>query len=209
MKRAIQILLFALIIVLGYMLYESIMTPIRFNREKNKRYKATIERLKDIRKAQEAYKTVYGRFTGSFDTLLTFLDQDSFRVVKKEGLLTDSLLEAGWTEKEAVAQGIISRDTIKVSVEDSLFAPKYKIDSLPYIPFSEGKRFEMASGQLLTGSKVKVQVLEVKAPNDVILHDLDRQLVVNFNDERETMTGYPGLKFGSLDEATNNAGNWE
>jgi len=38
---------------------------------------------------------------------------------------------------------------------------------------------------------------------------MDEQLVANFNDERIKLTGYAGLKVGSLTEATNNAGNWE
>jgi hypothetical protein len=33
--------------------------------------------------------------------------------------------------------------------------------------------------------------------------------VTNYCEEREKITGYPGLKVGSLEEATNNAGNWE
>jgi len=34
-------------------------------------------------------------------------------------------------------------------------------------------------------------------------------LIINYKETREKITGYPGLKVGSLEEATNNAGNWE
>ncbi len=36
-----------------------------FNAEKELRYNATIRKLEDIRKAEFAYKSIYGKFTGS------------------------------------------------------------------------------------------------------------------------------------------------
>jgi hypothetical protein len=52
MKAVINILLTAVIIILAYLLYESIMDPIRFNKEKDRRETAIKERLIDIRSAQ-------------------------------------------------------------------------------------------------------------------------------------------------------------
>jgi len=204
MRTAIQIILTIAIIVLGYLLYESIMNPIRFNQVKDKRWDATIERLKDVRTAQLAYKSEYGTFTGSFDTLIDFVKNDSFSVVKAIGFVPDSL-----TEMQALELGLVARDTIKVSVLDSLFKRNYHIDSLRYVPYTNGDTFAMASGEITTGSKVEVEVFEAKVHNNVLLEGLDPQLIANFSDERITITGYAGLKVGSLTEATNNAGNWE
>jgi hypothetical protein len=58
---------------------------------------------------------------------------------------------------------------------------------------------------VLTGSKVKVKVFEATALNIEILHGLDKQSIINLND----LAKFPGLKVGSLEEAVNNAGNWE
>ena len=209
MKAVIQIILVAAIIVLAYLLYESIMTPIRFNKVRDVREDATIERLKDIRTAQVAYRAVYQNYTGSFDTLITFLKTDSFRVVQKIGSIPDSLIEAGMTEREALREGLISRDTIRISVMDSLFKAGFHVDSLRFVPFTEGYEFELGAGELQTGSKVVVKVFEAKVPYDILLAGLDPQLVINYKEEREKITGYPGLRVGSLVEATNNAGNWE
>jgi len=85
MRRVIQVLFTLLIFVLGYLIVESIMEPIRFNRLVAEREQASINRLKDIREAQKAYKDVYKRYTGSFDTLIAFLHTDSFSVVKAIG----------------------------------------------------------------------------------------------------------------------------
>jgi hypothetical protein len=210
MKKVIQAILVLAVLVLAFFIYESVQKPIRFEREQIKRYNAAIERLKDIRTAQIAYKTVYGKYTGSFDTLIHFLNTGEFKVVKMIGSIPDSLLDAGMTEKQALKQKLISRDTILVAVKDSLFkSSTFSIDSLKVVPFTGGRQFEMAMGEVTTGSKVKVMVFEAKVTNDVLLEGLDRQLIINFNEYREKVADFPGLRVGSLNEANNNAGNWE
>lgn len=199
MKTVYQILLAILIVVIGYFVFESIMSPIRFKKEKDKRYELTIERLKNVRTAQVAYRSRYSKYTGSFDTLITFLKEGEFKLVKQIGSEDDSV---------ALAQGKVYRDTIKVAVRDSLFK-NYTVDSMRFVPFSGGIQFELAAGELETGSKVKVKVFECKAHNDVILKGLDRQEIINMNDLAKKLERYAGLRVGSMTEATNNAGNWE
>lgn len=212
MKTVIQIVLIAAIIVLGYLLWRSINEPIEFNREKAAREGATIQRLKDIRTAQLAFKSEFGMYTGDFDSLITFLKEGSFTVVRAIGSVPDSMIEELGKEQaelRALRAGLISRDTIKMSVKDSLFQAGYPIDSLRFVPYTSGVLFEMGAGEIQTASKVKVRVFEAKVPYDILLAGLDRQLLINYKEERETITGYPGLRVGSLEEATNNAGNWE
>ena len=212
MKIVIQVVLAVAIVVLAYLLWDSINNPIRFNREKDRIEDATIQRLKDIRTAQLAYRSEYGQFTGDFDTLINFLKTDSFSVVKAIGSVPDSMIEELGRKKaelQALEEGLISRDTIRLSVKDSLFRAGYPIDSLRFAPYTQGYEFELGAGILETGSKVSVRVFEAKVPYDILLSGLDRQLIINYKETREKITGYPGLKVGSLEEATNNAGNWE
>lgn len=209
MKRLIQILLAIAIVVLAYFIWESIQKPIRFNKEKDKRYEATIAKLKDIRTAQLAFKDEYGKFTGSFDTLINFIKTDSMTVVKAIGSIPDSLLESGWTEEIALKEGLIIRDTTKICIKDTLFRGNYPADELWKVPFTEDKAFEMAARTVLTGSNVEVKVFEAKVSNDVLLHGLDRQLVINLNERMKNANNYPGVKVGDIDEPNNNAGNWE
>jgi len=204
MKTAIHVILWVSIVVLGYLLFESIMNPIRFNEEVEKRYETSIERLKEIRKLQLAYKSRKNEFAGSFDKLINFAKTDSFAIVKAIGEVPDTL-----TEEQALKLKLITRDTLFISIKDSLFNENYNIDSLAFIPYTKGSRFQIGAGELETGSKVKVRVFEVSVLNDTLLFDLDRQLVVNFNETRSILVGFPGLKVGSLTEANNNAGNWE
>jgi hypothetical protein len=209
MKTAIQTVLILGILFLTYLLYESIMKPIRFNSERDVRYEKTINRLKDIRTAQVAFKAENGIYTADFDSLVNFIKTGNFRVVVKIGSLSDSLLQAGMTEKEALKKGIIKRDTILVPILDSLFGKNYPIDSIRYVPFTNGVNFKLGTAVIETGSKVRVNVFEAAVLNSVLLDGLDKQLVINFSDQRKKLTGFPGLKVGSMTEATNNAGNWE
>ncbi|MFW5835556.1 MAG: hypothetical protein ACOCU3_01240 [bacterium] len=201
MKTVIQILLSIAIVVLGYLLVDSIMEPINFQQEQKARYNRTIERLKDIRAAQIAYRSIYGEFTGSFDSLIHFINNDSFRVVTAIGFEDE--------DEEVVDEEVI-RDTVMVSVRDSLFPADYVVDSLRYVPFTGGREeFFLGAGEVMTGSGLEVEVFEVHVHNNVLLQGLNQQLVINMNDERIKRDQFPGLRVGSLTETTNNAGNWE
>ena len=211
MRRIISILFVLIIIVLGYLIVESIMEPIRFNQDVEIRESATIERLVNIRKAQKAYKDIYKQYTGDFDTLISFLDTTSFQVVKAIGDIPEEWLEQMGFEKarlKALADGIISRDITQVPVLDSLFGKGFNSDSLRYVPFTEGVTFNMESGEILTSSNLTVQVVEAFVMYDDLLNGMDLQLVANYKDERMKIVGFEGVKFGSMEEGTL-TGNWE
>ncbi len=128
MRRVIQILFVLIIIVLGYLIVESIMEPIRFNQEVEVREQATIDRLIDIREAQKAYKDVYKKYTSSFDTLISFVDTGNFTVVKADGDIPEEWLDELGFEKareKALKEGVISRVNMHVPVLDSLFNPGF------------------------------------------------------------------------------------
>jgi len=210
MRTVIQIVLFIVAVVLAYFIYQSIQRPIDFQKAKDARYEATIERLKNIRKAELAFKDVYGRFTGSWDTLINFVTNDSVKNVRKFGELTDSMIEANISERKAIEMGLIIRDTVKESVQDAVFGKNFDPNELKYVPVPDTTaEFHLGATVITTGSGIKVPVFEAKAHNNVVLRGLDRQLVINLNDQDRTNEKYPGLKVGSLTETINNAGNWE
>jgi len=210
MKTALNIVFAVIIVVLAYFLIESIMEPIRFNREKDAREAAIKERLIDIRTAQETFKAVKGYYTGSFDTLITFLTTDSLPLIFRLGSLTDEMIADGITsEKEAVKKGLIKRDTSYIPVRDSIFHQGYPLESLRFVPGLENTEFQMSATKVMTTSLVLVNVFEAFVLNDVFLKDLNRQLVVNYNEQRIKTTGFPGMKVGDVKVPNNNAGNWE
>lgn len=210
MKTVLQILLFIVAVVLSFFIYKSIQRPIQFEKAKKERYDVTVEKLKDIRKAELAYKNVYGKFTGSWDTLINFIKHDSVITIKKIGELNDSMVEAGITERKAVQMGLIVRDSARISALEAVFGAGYDVDNLKYIPVpGEPTEFLLGATVIITGSGIGVPVFQAKAHNNVILNGLDPQLIINLNDQRRTNEKYPGLLVGSLTETVNNAGNWE
>ena len=83
MKKIAQIILAVAIVALVYVIYDQISTPIKFDDELKAKKAQVIDRIKDIRTAQRAFKSKYQRFTGSFDTLTNFILQDTLELERK------------------------------------------------------------------------------------------------------------------------------
>ena len=208
MKVTLKILLAVAVVLLAYMCYRSIMGPIEFKDEKDRRENLIKARLIDIRKAQIEYKNIHKVHAANFDELSKFLKDEKLSFLIKEGVLTDEQLEKGMTEKEAVKKGLIRRDTIWVTAVDTLFGKGYNVDDLRNVP-GANVQFTMDTATLTSGSGYTVKVFQCGVQYDDYLGDLDKQLVYNLKDKAEKMNKYPGLRVGSVEEINNNAGNWE
>ena len=212
-KIILQIVLALVIIYLGYKCYESIRIPERFKEIRKQRYERIVERLKDIRTAQDAYRSVNGIYTPSLDTLIHFMKYDSVVIVRQIGSLTDDQIEQGVTEEEAIKKGLIIREDIKVNALENTFGKDYPIDNLKVVPFTQGKyQFRMGADIYVTDAGVQVPIFEAWISNDEIFADLKDQYgeqIKEENGEQLRLKKYPGLKVGSLKEANNNVGNWE
>lgn len=198
MKIVIQLVLAVVAIFIAYMIWDSIDSKIVLTETVIKRDKVVQQRLEQIRDAQVEYKKVRGEYAGSFNQLRDFLMNDSVVQVKMEGEVPDSLLGR---ESEALAMGIIKRDTTKIPVRDILFADNFQnvLDSMDYIPFSGGEKFSIRSGEVEKG-KVKVKVFEVVAHLKDVYKGLDT--------DNEGYDMSDSLAIGSMLEPTTN-GNWD
>ncbi|MDE7356367.1 MAG: hypothetical protein K2N21_06335 [Rikenellaceae bacterium] len=200
-KNLLQIVLLVIVCLLAYAVYMQIKNPLDFQEIKKVRDEAVISRLKDIRTAERAYKQLYSKYTGSFDTLINFIKTDSMVYLIKTGSEDDSL---------AVAKGLVKTVKVKIAVLDTIFNKGFNADDIRYIPFSGNTEFILAADTLTTGSKVTIPVFEAKAPFKTYLSDEKyHQELVNLIDKQKTLGKYPGMKVGSITEATNDAGNWE
>jgi hypothetical protein len=81
MKVVINSLLAIGTLILSYLLYSSIQEPIEFKDFKEAREFDVRRHLEDVARAQEAYKSIKGRFAPSWDSLELVLTQDSFKTV--------------------------------------------------------------------------------------------------------------------------------
>jgi len=189
MIRIINIILTIGVFAAGYFLYRTIQEPIVFNREFQQRDAQVIKKLKYIRDLQVAYKDVHDDFTASFDSLVTFIKEDSMSIIR---IIGDP------DELDAEGNPVpVIREIIKIPVQDSLMNPAYGLATLGNIPGVEGEQFIMEKAILERG-RIKVPVFHVVAEYPKMLKGLNK----NYID--------PTLvrKVGSLDEPSYN-GNWE
>ncbi len=228
-KIIIEIALLALICGLVYVLYSNIMKPVNFNKEKDSRQAVAVQRLKDIRTLQVAFKSVTGKFNSSIDSLKQFYEGGQMEIVMQIGSMDDSLAVMNTeaikkankklkpeqvTEKlqEAYAAGqkVVFSTVTKIPVRDTLFnnRPDFCIDSLKYIPFSGKEPIQMESTTKMV-SGVPVPLFEARIPWKSLLKGMDRQLIINLNAESRDLNRYEGLQVGSVTAPNNNAGNWE
>lgn len=211
MKKLFQIILAVAIIALIYVIYVQISTPIKFEADTKAKKAQVIDRLQDIRTAERAFKTKYQRFTASFDTLESFVLNDTLELERK---IVD--------EDDSVAMAMLKKagrknvEKFKIAVIDTIFAPKKlsreDILNFRYIPGTDNKaQFILEAGIITTESKVVIPVVECRAPYKSFLDTVAyRQEVINLiDDEENNYNRYAGLKFGSMDNGNNEAGNWE
>lgn len=226
LKVIIEVVLFFACVGLVYAIYSSIMKPVNFQKQTEYRKGIAIQRLKDIRTLQVAYKSVNGKFVSTVDSLKNFYENGQMSVVMQVGSADDSL---AWTHTENVKKTLRGKDIneqlfalykagdnnlvfsveTKIPVKDTLFHSRedFCIDSLKYIPFC-GKPVEMTS-IVKQVSGVPVPLFEAKMAYRDLLQGLDNQLRVNLDAQQRDMNRYEGLQVGSITAPNNNAGNWE
>ncbi|MBR6183484.1 MAG: hypothetical protein IKQ76_02835 [Bacteroidales bacterium] len=227
-KIVVEVILLAAIGGLVYWLYSNIMAPVKFNKERDIRKEVAVQRLKDIRTLQVAYKSVTGKFNSSIDSLKQFYENGEMEIVMQIGSMDDSLavanteaikkanrnlkgdqLTAKLQEAYAAGQNVVYSTTTKIPVRDTLFNGRqdFCIDSIKYIPFS-GKPIEMESAIRMV-SGVPVPLFEARIPWKILLVGMDNQLRINLDAEMRDLNRYEGLQVGSVTAPNNNAGNWE
>ncbi len=102
MKKVINILLAICIVAMVYIVYGSIMGPIKFANEKGIRDRAVIQKLMDIKAAQTEYNYQHGTYCDNFDTLAAFIRTGQLPITKRIGDLTDDQMDEGWTESKVL-----------------------------------------------------------------------------------------------------------
>jgi hypothetical protein len=211
----INIILFAIIVLLAWQVVKSIQAPIKFSNEQKTREAKVIERLLDIRNAEVLYKNANNKYTNNFDTLIQFCQTAEIPLVKmvSKQNMEDSTYFTVY-------------DTIGyVKVMDSLRAGRdnFNINEIKWVPFSEPQQqFELEAGAK-TNNLIEIPVFEARTPYDVYLavpgggiNEKEwKQRVDNAKAEKEggydkddPFYRYPGLKVGSMKEASTE-GNWD
>ena len=200
--KQIALILIPLNIILAYFVYNSINSEVEFQQVAKVRVAENVQKLKDLRQVQIAYKKVNNTYSNNFESLIDFLENDSMAIVKAIGETPDSL-----TDAQALDLGIISRDTAYVLAKETVFDEAYlssrnekfplDLSALTTVPHSD-QNYSVDAGMVEKG-KVMVQVFEISTTYGAVFTGLDAE---NKSFELGNL-----LKVGSMDEASLN-GNW-
>ena len=225
-KKIVSVLLLFVIAGLVYVIVQSVMQPVNFNKQMEYRKGVGVQRMKDLRTLQEAYKSVYGKFSQSADSLADFYKNGQMEVLMQIGSNDDSVAVANTEKLKKSFRGPLTPQTMyklyqegqnlvfsissKINVRDTIFKNRsdFNIDSLRYIPFSQGDTIQM-DAIIKEVSGVKVPLFEARMPYKSLLKGLDNQLRINLDADCRASNRYEGLQVGSISAPNNNAGNWE
>ncbi len=191
MRLVLNIILILAIIGLAYLLYYNVKEPIAFRAEKTKREGQVVDRLKDIRTAQEIYKSITGTFAHSFDTLGQVLKTQDIPQFKVIGDPDNP--DAGF-----------SIDTLYYDTRDSLAALEINIDSLRYVPYTTGETF-LIDADTLTYQQTLVNVVEVGTPRTSFMGRFGSTKYQKYD---KTYEPNSIIKFGNMNSPSL-SGNWE
>ncbi len=193
MRLVINLVLAVLIIGLIWVLVQSIREPIAFKAERTKRERAVIAKLMEIRKAQEAFRDITGGFAPTFDSLTNVLKNGKFAIVQVFGDPDDPNFT-----------GQITYDTVFKPAIDSIRALGIVLDSLAFIPYGQGARFDIAA-DTLTYQSTLVNVVEVGTPRKSFMGQYGSKRYSKYDRSYDPNSV---IKFGDLTKP-NLAGNWE
>ena len=204
--RIIKSVLWILIIDFAYKVYGSINGPIEFNKVKNERYLKVIDKLKDIRNAQIAYKSVNGIYSDNFDSLISFIDSAQYTLIQKRD---SSFLEYDRTFRIDMLREVVVIDTLGfASVKDSLFGNSNRYKNMASIPIDGVDETFKIKSDVIDKNGYNVPVFEVRVSKDVVLFDQNKDLL---KQEKGLMSvdgvNGPDIVLGSLSEVSTN-GNW-
>ncbi len=213
MRIVTRIVLWAVIVFLGWKLVKAINGPVEFNKVKEARYAKVIEKLKDIQSAQLAYQTLNGKFTDSYDTLIHFIETAEFAITtsrdtsypdRETNIAFGLDPEDGGYYKEDIIIDTIGFRTVK----DSLFKNSNRYTKMMEIPIKDvNDKIELRAGHIeRKGSQYAV--FEARVAKDLILKDQDQNLVAQ---EKNTQSvdgvNGPYIQVGDM-ENINTSGNW-
>ena len=203
-KPILNLVLWALIIFLGYMTYESIAGELRFKKIKDDRYQVVVNRLIDIQKAEVAYKDVNGKYTDKYNNLIRFIDTAKVPITeRRDSTVLDEEKTKRFNGIEYFKTLIVVDTLDYYSVKDSLFKNvDYK--NIMNVGVGEpGAKFELKAGSI-----DDIPVFEASVDKSIILFDQDKNLVSN---EKQTVSvdgvNGPKIVVGSMNEVKT-TGNW-
>lgn len=202
----VSIVLLTLAGYLGYSIYDSVMGPIRFNIEKKARYANVIENLRMIRDAQEAHKTITGKYERDGKKLIKFIDTAEFAITNTHNVVKEVNKGTSWQPIMVEVEVKVTDTTGYESVKETVFANR-DYNQMLKVPGTNSE-FSITVGFIEKVAGLQLPVFIAKVDKEIILDGLNKHLI---RQEKEAIGGdeVKGefLSVGSLEEVNSN-GNW-
>ena len=198
-----SVLLLILTVYLGFQIYDGIMKPINFNKNKVVRFEKVIKNLKIIRDAEVKFYEVNGTYTKDKQGLIQFIDTAQLALTETKTVV----------EKENRGGGVII--DVEVRVTDTIgYEPvlKYFKDrdykNMFKVPGVKDTEFELEIGNVEKVQGLIVPTFRARTPKKGILEGMDESLIKQELEAIETdQIKGEFVSVGSLEEVTT-GGNW-
>jgi len=194
MRLIINLILLAIVVALVYVLAESIREPIAFKNERDKREAAVVDRLIQLRRGQELYRTVTGgEFADNWDDFKRVLRTGQVPFVKVIGDPDDPNFT-----------GEVTYDTTYADAIETVNENGWDLDELIIVPFSDGKTFDVQA-DTISYQKTLVNVVEVGTKRSTFMGQYADPKYKRYDARYEPNSI---IKFGDMNKP-NTSGNWE
>jgi len=202
LRGLVSILLLAVSVYLGYLIYQGIMEPIKFDNEKKLRYSKVIEQLKIVRDAQVNYKEAKGYYSKDKAALLRFIESDSLPIYVTQNYDSVVRLGGGITTSKSFKRTVVTGyDQVIDKFKGVDYTKMFKV------PGTE-KEFSLETGTIEKVAGLMVPVFIAKVDKKSILKGMNASLIKQELEAQETdQIKGEFVSVGSLNEVST-GGNW-
>lgn len=198
-----SVLLLVLAVYLGIKIYDGIMEPIKFNKDKVGKFSGVVQSLKIIRDAEVKYYEVYGKYTDNKAGLIKFIDTAKLALTETKTIVEVVNKGGGITVEEE------RRVTDTIGYEPVLrYFDKRDYKNMFKVPGAEGKEFELTVGEVEKVQGLIVPTFRARTEKRNVLTGMNESLIKQELEAIETdQIKGEYISVGSLEEVTT-GGNW-
>ena len=174
MKKLILLLLFIPLVSFGQDI--SLADQMEFDKIMKERFFKVIERLKEVRIAQLAYKNFNGKYSNSFEDLINFIEKGKYPIIQKRD---STYMEYDSNYGIDMVKEMFIVDTLGYkSIKDSLFPGTDSYKEMANIPVNGvTEKFKLKAEIIYYDGQNNFPVFEVKVSKKIILFDQRKDLV--------------------------------
>lgn len=198
-----SILLMALAVYLGIKIYDGIMEPIKFNKEKVAKFAVVVDALKVIRDAEVKYFEVNGTYTKDKQGLIKFIDTAQLALTEtKTEIVKENKGGGVIVDKEVRVTDTIGYEPVLKYFKGKDYKNMFKV---PGVPNTE---FEIEVGEVEKVQGLVVPTFRARTPKKGILEGMNESLIKQELEAVETnQIKGEYVSVGSLEEVST-GGNW-